>query len=462
MAAKVPIINEINLQQAHPNKSSSIEGKQTKKDDQQLDCASSTILQKRSNSSSRNDETKIEAEHAANMRLKFRKSHTCGSLFAKCNCSTTDESASIITARVQAATPTTTSSCLGLNVTSSAAAVNPFHLSISPTTTLSSSTSLCTRHTSSGISSLSTQTSSATSAHLSHDESISFDYEGAVGLETMPQLSFEHQVNNSDIQKSPRLTSKQLKVPSISTQIPVESNSNKEHLLSISSSPRKITERSSNTRKLVQSYSHPDTDFLFTKENNSKHFESHTTDSNQATLYPQNKYKRSSSPHIGNYQLLNVAIHPDFVVRVSPTHSPLSEHRRFRGNSTPKSSPSTPRSAQQKRRLLQRSHEIKSDGSTSGSDNSFDLDRHTITTTAIVQSRDKESSDTSNTLKEDKAEAIGKVDSSFNAAQKYFAESGILGPINTSSNLIRKTSKILQDSNVIEQVSFLKYFFNYT
>lgn len=131
------------------------------------------------------------------------------------------------------------------------------------------------------------------------------------------------------------------------------------------------------TRRLFQSFSHPDTDFIFTEEcirptNPTLMSDNSTIVSREGSITVK---KRSSSPNIGQYK---VDVDPELFLKIE-------NHRISIGNQS----------------FLRSEEQVD-----------FDLTE---------------------------------------AAQKYFEESGILGPI-TSPNVIRKPSKILQNPKVIEKV----------
>ncbi|XP_075149654.1 uncharacterized protein LOC142223683 isoform X2 [Haematobia irritans] len=475
----------------------------------------------------------VGASRATNFRMKFRKSHTCGSLFAKCNCgevtTRTMVPINLPLATASAATvvggqtPMTGSRAISIDnslniaattstsTTTTTATIHNYHInqkqqqqqqhqqsmhmSISPSSntesslasSLSAEASGLKLTSSSGIYSLSTQTSSATSAYLSREESLtaSFDTQllspsseaptsaAATAIASAPTNSPTAPTQQTIISPDTELASfartKAQQIPRISSPPSV---TGLEFNASARSSPLTVPRRSETalqkSKKLFQSYSHPDTDFIFTDEN--KH---PSRESLQHLLSPQQQAqdtvitsrggrveikqpKRSSSPNIGQYHVLDVAVHPDILVKISPKHSPLCETRR------PHESPLASRSTQQRRRLLQRSHEIDSGGSTSDSEKSVDVRSPTV----VVKSPLSTSSSSGKSIlvspllpskrlpgAQGSCGSPSTEDSNFNAAQKYFAESGILGPVpTTTSNLIRKTSKILQDTAVIEQI----------
>ncbi|XP_073823595.1 protein kinase, cGMP-dependent at 21D isoform X2 [Musca autumnalis] len=468
----------------------------------------------------------VGASRASNFRMKFRKSHTCGSLFAKCNCAEVTSSTTAIRPANPIITGQITSSraiSIDKNLNSAATTTTTatihnyqqqqcMHLSISPSSNTESSlaSSLSdtagTKLTSSGIYSLSTQTSSATSAYLSREESLtaSFDThllspssaaaapatlgemisgggESAKSLATTTtsntttaaaaatnnSSTLAKQVVSPDTELASLARSKAQPIPRISSPPAVGfeysaaagSSSRSSPLTVVSSRKSDAVQKS---KKLFQSYSHPDTDFIFTDEN--KH---PSRESLQHLLSPQQQSqetvitsrggrveikqpKRSSSPNIGHFQVLDVAVHPDILVKISPKHSPLCEPRRAH------ESPLAARSTQQRRRLLQRSHEVDSGGSTSESEKSVDVKSPTDLKSPLSTKPQLAQSPllTAKRLQlQNSVSSSASDDSTFNAAQKYFAESGILGPVPSSAtHLIRKTSKILQDANVIEQI----------
>lgn len=461
----------------------------------------------------------VGASRASNFRMKFRKSHTCGSLFAKCNCAEvpTDRvpntvsplptNAAVVTGHASSSRAISIDKSLNIAAsatTTTTATIHNYHhhqqqqqqcmhLSISPSSNTESSLASSisdtagTRLTSSGIYSLSTQTSSATSAYLSREESLTASFDTQLlsptsevcGESAKSSVTAIAPANSSALAKPPVSSdielasfarSKPQPIPRISSPptVGIESPT-----AALKSSPQIVARRSESiqkSKKLFQTYSHPDTDFVFTDEN--KH---PSRESLQHLLSPQQQSqdtvitarggrveikqpKRSSSPNIGQYHILDVAVHPDILVKISPKHSPICEARR------PHESPLASRSTQQRRRLLQRSHEIDSGGSTSESEKSVDVKSPTTLKSPLLSScpvavkplTPPSASPLlpSKRLPGQSSSSAASDESTFNAAQKYFAESGILGPVpNTASNLIRKTSKILQDTHVIEQVS---------
>lgn len=68
-------------------------------------------------------------------------------------------------------------------------------------------------------------------------------------------------------------------------------------------------------KKLFQSYSHPDTSHIFTDEN--KNATSQKTKPIKLRGTKISERKRLSSPNIGNYSVLDVAVHPEVVLTVS-------------------------------------------------------------------------------------------------------------------------------------------------
>ncbi|XP_053957663.1 cGMP-dependent protein kinase, isozyme 1 [Anastrepha ludens] len=413
---------------------------------------------------------------ATNLRLKFRKSHTCGSLFANCNCSSPP--AMPQPAHAIANGSSTTSQHLHAGRSSYAAAPCQFNFSISPTNTDLSSHSASTQYTSSGIYSLSTQTSSATSAQLSRDESmnVSFDWCGGDGAArsnsldsgvstsggqsaTLPHrkhspVSFRlaSVTENENTSLQTRSSAKSLQVPGT---VAITDAAIAAPTVSTAISPTVTRKNERKAKRFFQSYSHPDTDYIFTDENKKPSRESliqiHVQHQQEPVIKTRDgklefkQPKRSSSPNIGQFQVLDVAVHPDILVKISPKHSPVPvTHQQ-------QTAQSTPRSAQQRRRLLQRSHEIESGGSTSESEHNFETQQEAKAQDFKLQFNKEYNNQPEKAASPTKSKAVVE-DASFDAAQKYFAESGILGPINTASPLIRKTSKILQDANVHEQI----------
>uniref|UniRef100_A0A0K8UPR2 cGMP-dependent protein kinase, isozyme 1 n=1 Tax=Bactrocera latifrons TaxID=174628 RepID=A0A0K8UPR2_BACLA len=420
---------------------------------------------------------------ATNLRLKFRKSHTCGSLFANCNCSSPPAMPPPIHTTGSGSSSNSTSQNLNAQRSSYATAPCMFNFSISPTNADLSSHSASTQHTSSGFYSLSTQTSSATSAQLSRDESmnVSFDWCGGGQGEgrsnsldsgvsasggqsaTLPhrkhspvsfRLASVTENEHARVEQTRNATAKSLQVPGTAT---ITDAAVVAPVVSAAISPTTTRKNERKAKRFFQSYSHPDTDYIFTDANKKPSRESliqiHVQHQQEPVIKTRDgklefkQPKRSSSPNIGQYQVLDVAVHPDILVKISPKHSPVP------GSHYQTQSPqSTPRSAQQRRRLLQRSHEIDSGGSTSESEKNFESPPVGNAAHLKLQFGKENNIQTTEKLASPiKSRALVE-DASFDAAQKYFAESGILGPINTASPLIRKTSKILQDANVHEQI----------
>ncbi|XP_037040050.1 cGMP-dependent protein kinase, isozyme 1 isoform X2 [Bradysia coprophila] len=73
-------------------------------------------------------------------------------------------------------------------------------------------------------------------------------------------------------------------------------------------------------KKVLQSYVHPDTAFVFTDENKNAAVsrERKYTMKNRSSQLPRSK--RLSTPNIGNYTILDVAVHPEVVLAVSHTN----------------------------------------------------------------------------------------------------------------------------------------------
>ncbi|XP_036321218.1 cGMP-dependent protein kinase, isozyme 1-like [Rhagoletis pomonella] len=449
----------------------------------------STNLRSHCSSTSDTSSAANSVPRATNLRLKFRKSHTCGSLFANCNCSSPP--AVPLPAPATGNSGNTTSHLLHSGRSSYAAAPCAFNFSISPTNADLSSHSACTQYTSSsGIYSLSTQTSSATSAQLSRDESmnVSFDWSAGGGGggggcgdgEGVRSNSFDSGVSASGGQSATLLhrkhspvsfrlasvtenengssqaratATKTLQVPGFTSNTDAGIVATPTASSAISPTATRKNERKA--KRFFQSYSHPDTDYIFTEANKKPSRESliqiHVQHQQEAVIKTRDgklefkQPKRSSSPNIGQFQVLDVAVHPDILVKISPKQSPVTVAR-------PQQSPqSTPRSAQQRRRLLQRSHEIDSGGSTSETEQNCDVPQEAKAKDLKLQYGKENTTPIERLGSPTKSKAVVE-DASFDAAQKYFAESGILGPINTASPLIRKTSKILQDANVHEQI----------
>ncbi|XP_065357479.1 cGMP-dependent protein kinase, isozyme 1 [Calliphora vicina] len=482
--------------------------------EEQYGSVSPISFSKTTSTTTRTAISSLGASRAINFRMKFRKSHTCGSLFAKCNCGTTT-SAEFDTSHLagsRAASIDNTPHASSSSSTTTQATIHnqnlqqqqhpktlyyqqqqhqqqqqSLHLSMSPSSNTelslasSVSDSAAKLTASSGFHSLSTQTSSATSAYLSREESLtaSFDTQLISPTETPPITTIETTTKLLAVAATTATAAntEQLAKPAISqeTELVTLTRTKAQQIPRISSPPQlepftaKSLNRSSplpstrrsevlqkpSAKKLFQSYSHPDTDFIFTDEN--KHPSRESLSLLQTPLLQSQdtvitarggkveikQPKRSSSPNIGQFQVLDVAVHPDILVKISPKHSPLCDNRR---------TPLTARSTAQRRRLLQRSHEIDSGGSTSESEKSLDVKSpgeaaqsqlgKTIASSPLLASK----------LLPGQSSVNLSDDANFDAAQKYFAESGILGPLHGQSNLIRKTSKALQDSNVIEQI----------
>ncbi|XP_055901839.1 cGMP-dependent protein kinase, isozyme 1 isoform X2 [Eupeodes corollae] len=343
----------------------------------------------------------LGAQRASNFRSKFRKSHTCGSLFAKCSCSPPVSPAAVGLGLNLQLTPLTDGG--GGSGTDFRAEIDTklFHN--------------YSHSTSSTVSTPNTNTFS-----LSHDSSIDNGSPSQLSNETATSPAIEISCSPNQIHIE-RVCSPTAAVPN--------------------KTPRKI-------KRLYQSFSHPDTAYIFTDENKnpardrlSFRYSPHQPITTRGGKVEIKHPKRSSSPNIGNLQVLDVAVHPDILVKISPKHSPKEVRKQQADRSE---TPISCRSLQQRRRLLKRSEEHES-GSTSDSETYPEL--RSPTKPVDVKNPVSPLSPTQQFSKKD--------DENFTAAQKYFLESGILGPVTptpTSSNLIRKTSKILQDSNTIELI----------
>ncbi|XP_037825865.1 cGMP-dependent protein kinase, isozyme 1 isoform X1 [Lucilia sericata] len=474
--------------------------------EQQYGSVSPISFTKTSTTTSRTAISSLGASRAINFRMKFRKSHTCGSLFAKCNCGTNTTSTEMETTHLagsRAASIDNTTTALAAATTITQATIHNqslyyqqqqqqqqqqnLHLSMSPSSNTelslasSVSDSAAKLTASSGFHSLSTQTSSATSAYLSREESLtaSFDTQLISPTTETPPITTTttiettttkllavtantEQLAKSNVSQETELVtltrSKAQQIPRISSPSQLEAYNAKSLAkpTPIPSPRRSEVLQKSSAKKLFQSYSHPDTDFIFTDENKHPSRESlsllqtpllqtqDTVITTRGGKVEIKQPKRSSSPNIGQYQVLDVAVHPDILVKISPKHSPQCEIRR---------TPLATRSTAQRRRLLQRSHEIDSGGSTTDSEKSLDLRTHGETQFLLGKPNPTSPLLSTKLLPGQSSPTSLSEDANFDAAQKYFAESGILGPIQQNqSNLIRKTSKALHDSNVIEQI----------
>lgn len=90
-------------------------------------------------------------------------------------------------------------------------------------------------------------------------------------------------------------------------------------------SKRSSTDPEPKPIKFNQSYSHPDTSYIFTDENkvpsytrNSTYYKNH-----RLGTVTNNDTKRLSSPNIGNYSILDFDVHPEVVLTVSHTNGEI-------------------------------------------------------------------------------------------------------------------------------------------
>ncbi|XP_055848735.1 cGMP-dependent protein kinase, isozyme 1 isoform X2 [Episyrphus balteatus] len=348
----------------------------------------------------------LGAKRASDFRAKFRKSHTCGSLFAKCSCS-----------------PPVSPGGVGLNLQLTPMMDSGGCVGIGNDGKDETDTKLFHNYSHSTSSTVSTPNTNTSTTGMSHDSSIDGGPSSQLSIEnatTSPVREISCSPSQLQFERVPRVAS-----PTVPNK-----------------TPRKI-------KRLYQSFSHPDTAYIFTDENKnpvrdrlSFRYNAHPPITARGGRVEIKHPKRSSSPNIGQFQVLDVAVHPDILVKVSPKHSP-NEVRKSRDDKP--LTPISARSLQQRRRLLKRSEEHES-GSTSDSETYAELRRSPVKHIDVKSPLSPPSP----------APLVSKKDDeNFTAAQKYFLESGILGPVTqtpASSNLIRKTSKILQDSNTIELI----------
>lgn len=84
---------------------------------------------------------------------------------------------------------------------------------------------------------------------------------------------------------------------------------------------------------LLHSYSHPDTPYIFTPENKLDYSQRKKNKSEEQIVCTNNgkleitKPKRSSSPNIGNYSYLDVAVHPEIMLKVSNKNLSASSNK---------------------------------------------------------------------------------------------------------------------------------------
>lgn len=81
--------------------------------------------------------------------------------------------------------------------------------------------------------------------------------------------------------------------------------------------------------QLLHSYSHPDTPFIFTPENKLDSLQFRTNKSEEQIVTNDGKLeitkpKRSSSPNIGCYSYLDVAVHPEIMLKVTNKNLDIS------------------------------------------------------------------------------------------------------------------------------------------
>ncbi|XP_037957773.1 cGMP-dependent protein kinase, isozyme 1 [Teleopsis dalmanni] len=472
----------------------------------------------------------------ANRAIQFRKSHTCGSLFAKCKCSGNDfaPSSPMYTTAFSLSTQQPPNYTV---VEQNNAVINALCSHGDTTTTPPSSTRFSTACTHT------TQAKLQSTLRLSRNESgnVTLDFSSASSVASTNVTASPHknisketsQIVAKQAKTTASGTEKETKLSEISPLAPLISLvANSTSTASNTQTPKVTpTSRKSERKPLFQSYSHPDTDFIFTEANKkpskeSLHGHGDAVIKTRGGKVEIKHQKRSSSPNIGQYQILDVAVHPDILVKISPKHSPVQsvDDRR-------KKSPFSARTTQQRRQLLTRSHEIESGGSTSESEYSFETKLITAAEESLnrnVASRKLQRSSASapipTNITKPKPFSFASVDGviprieynceslivpdltqsiaataqkvptqktlstalslqsptaaskpkpvtaltfdigngttanyttdlNLNAAQKYFAESGILGPIPASDVQTRKTSKVLKEtSDVIEQI----------
>ncbi|XP_055376684.1 probable serine/threonine-protein kinase DDB_G0282963 [Condylostylus longicornis] len=270
-------------------------------------------------------------------------------------------------------------------------------------------------------------------------------------------------------------------------------------------------------RKIFQSFCHPDTSFIFTDENCNPNLSNSnnqirtiiTKSGNICVKHP----KRSSSPNIGNFTILDV--HPEVLVKIhksDPNLKRIDKKSSIESQSsvssidssitTSSSSSTSLCSIKSNTNNIERKIQLNSENLLNSEKNIEQSENSFITQKSHVNVNRKNSVDLNNfkeinykispklslpnlpieqininnivNIKDKKLELNclpnGKPhsnsesekfsnselkNSKLESAQKYFQESGILGPnikAEKVNKLIRKTSKIIQDSNFIEHV----------
>ncbi|CRK93803.1 CLUMA_CG007330, isoform A [Clunio marinus] len=208
------------------------------------------------------------------------------------------------------------------------------------------------------------------------------------------------------------------------------------------------------TRK-NQSFSHPDTPVIFTEENRypidplPRLRSSHETVFRSGNQEVEIKHsKRSSSPNIGNFTSLNVDIHPEFKVQVIPKSFTLQETTR-RKPILKKGSKSFPSATRSNFRSFDSLGEHTFSSSYSVDEESEELELNGKVTELIVTDLDASSTsqsttvvDTQQTKRADEKALSSPKKITTENAERFFQESGILGPMGGGSSILKKSSKI--------------------
>lgn len=254
--------------------------------------------------------------------------------------------------------------------------------------------------------------------------------------------------------------------------------------------------------KKNQSFSHPDTPVIFTEENrypivtsldspsrlrSSCHHDTVIHNGNRKVEIKHSK--RSSSPNIGDYSQLNVDIHPEFKVQVTPKSPPipkitpipksptLPEKSTIRVRPTlkkgSKSFPSATCSPSYRAfepigvRIFSSSYSVDESEEVELSDKISDLLvtdldassaslSNTTSTVIEIHRQNSDKSSTNDSESFEKNSPVSQKKDITESAEKFFLESGILGPMGGVPSILKKSSKvkpILNDPQTKEHVS---------
>lgn len=232
--------------------------------------------------------------------------------------------------------------------------------------------------------------------------------------------------------------------------------------------------------QLLHSYSHPDTPFIFTPENKLDSSQFRTNKSEEQIVYTNNgmleitKPKRSSSPNIGNYSYLDVAVHPEIMLKVSNknvstsslSNTDIKENKKKSQNirSNSENSSTHQKELVETKRTISFSESLPSsnidvvDNCNSSNQSKFEIPKILY---AEINNYDYDilsgqDSKVKNNLEYLKYNALSYQEQ-FDTypAHQFFIESGILGPMGNGSSCFRKSSKVMaQDFAIKEQVSY--------